>query len=81
MDLIGTAYIPNFGFYKYEIAPAGTQEWATISADRTPKKAESLGKWNTLSRGNGDYFLRLVITDNAGNSLEPCVIAIRVLNQ
>jgi hypothetical protein len=81
VDLIGTANIPDFGFYKYEVAPIGTQEWATISADRTPKKAELLGKWNTLSRGNGDYFLRLVITDNVGNSLAPCVIAIRVLNQ
>ena len=81
VDLVGTANIPNFGFYKYEYAPIGTQNWATISADRTPKKDESLGKWNTLALGNGDYFLRLVITDNVGNAMEPCVIAIRVLNQ
>ena len=81
VDLIGTADAPNFGFYKYEIAPVGTQNWATVSAEREPKKAELLGKWNTVSLGNGDYFLRLVITDNVGNSLEPCVIAIRVMNQ
>jgi hypothetical protein len=81
VDIVGTAYIPDFGFYKYEIAPIGTDQWATISADRQPKKDELLGKWNTLSRSNGDYFLRLVITDNVGNSLEPCVIAVRVLNQ
>jgi hypothetical protein len=82
VDLIGTANIPNFGFYKYEIAPVGnTQNWTTIAADRQPKKDESLGKWNTLSLNNGDYFLRLVITDNVGNALEPCVIAVRVLNQ
>jgi len=81
IDLMGTANIPNFGFYKYEIAPVGTQNWATISADREPKTDESLGKWNTLSLSNGDYFLRLVITDNVGNALEPCVIAVRVLNQ
>jgi len=81
VDLIGTADIPNFGFYKYEISPVGTQNWETISADREPKKDTLLGKWNTLSKGNGDYFLRLVITDNVGNALEPCVIAVRVLNQ
>jgi len=81
VDLIGTADIPNFGFYKYEVAPAGTEDWATISADREPKKDALLGKWNTLSRGNGDYFLRLVITDNVGNTLEPCVISVRILNQ
>jgi hypothetical protein len=80
IDLIGTANVPNFGFYKYEITPVGTQNWATISADREPKIDKSLGKWNTLSLSNGDYFLRLVITDNVGNSLEPCVIAVRVLN-
>ena len=81
IDLIGTANVPNFGFYKYEITPVGTQNWATISADREPKIDKSLGKWNTLSLSNGDYFLRLVITDNVGNSLEPCVISVRVLNQ
>jgi hypothetical protein len=81
VDLIGTADVPNFGFYKYEIAPVGSQSWATVAAERETKKDELLGKWNTLSLSNGDYFLRLVITDNVGNALEPCVIAVRVLNQ
>jgi hypothetical protein len=81
VDLVGTADVPNFGFYKYEIASVGTQSWATLAAEREPKKDELLGKWNTLSLSNGDYFLRLVITDNVGNALEPCVIAVRVLNQ
>jgi hypothetical protein len=82
VNLVGTANVPNFGFYKYEVAPVGnTQNWATIAANREPKKEASLGKWNTLSVSNGDYFLRLVITDNVGNALEPCVIAVRVLNQ
>lgn len=77
----GTASIPNFGFYKYEVARLGTQDWATISANRDPKQNAELGEWNTTSLTNGDYFLRLVITDNVGKSLEPCVIAVRVVNQ
>ncbi len=81
VNIIGTAKVPNFGFFKYEVAPMGTQNWATISADREPKQNESLGEWNTFSLTNGDYFLRLVITDNVGASLEPCVIAVRVVNQ
>ena len=81
VDVKGTANIPNFGFYKYEITPAGTQSWATIGANREPKIDDELGKFNTLSQSNGDYFLRLVITDNVGNALEPCVIAVRILNQ
>ncbi len=81
INIAGTASAPNFAFYKYEVARLGSQEWATISADRNPKKNEKLGEWNTASLANGDYFLRLVITDNIGKSLEPCVIAVRVVNQ
>lgn len=81
VDITGTASIPNFGFYKYEVALMGTQTWATISAGRVPKVNTSLGPWNTTSLTNGDYFLRLVVTDNVGASLEPCVIAVRVANQ
>jgi|SRR5688572_1453869 len=80
IEIIGTANVPNFGFYKYEIAPIGTQDWATLSADRNPKQNISLGTWNTASLTNGEYFLRLVITDNEGISFEPCVIAVRVAN-
>jgi hypothetical protein len=80
IEIVGTANIPNFGFYKYEVAPMGTQDWATISADRNPKQNVPLGTWNTASLTNGEYFLRLVITDNEGVSLEPCVIAVRVAN-
>ena len=81
IEIIGTANVPNFGFYKYEIAPRGTQDWATLSADRNPQQNTSLGTWNTASLTNGEYFLRLVITDNVGMSLEPCVIALRVANE
>jgi hypothetical protein len=81
VNIAGTANVPNFGFYKYEVARLGSQEWATISADRQTKQNEQLGDWNTSSLTNGDYFLRLVITDNVGTALEPCVIAVRVSNQ
>ncbi len=81
VKIVGTADVPNFAFYKYEVAPLGTQNWATISADRKPRKNAALGEWNTASMTNGDYFLRLVVTDNVGVSLEPCVIAVRVANQ
>ncbi len=81
ISIKGTADIPDFGFYKYEVSAMGSQNWATIAASRNPAKDEELGKWNTASVPNGDYFLRLVITDNVGASLDPCVIAVRVLNQ
>jgi hypothetical protein len=80
VELIGTAAISNFGFYKYEVTPMGIESWATISAGDQPIRNAKLGDWNTTTLANGDYFLRLVVTDNVGVSLEPCVIAVRILN-
>jgi len=81
VDLVGTADIPNFGFYKYEVAPVGTDNWATVSAGEKPVRNDVLGQLNTTILANGDYFLQLVILDNVGETLEPCIIAIRVTNQ
>ena len=81
VELMGTVDIPNFGFYKYEFAPVGTSNWVTISAGAETQKEESLGFWDTTTLVNGDYFLQLVIIDNVGQTIEPCVIAIRVINQ
>jgi len=81
ITLTGTADTPSFGFYKYEIAPLGTTNWVTISAGSKPVVDGELGKWDTTTITNGDYFLQLVILDNVGQTLEPCVIAVRVTNQ
>jgi len=80
VELFGTADVPNFGFYKYEFSDAGTNSWTTISAGAEVKTGESLGFWDTTNVTNGDYFLQLVILDNVGQTLEPCVIAVRVTN-
>jgi hypothetical protein len=79
VDVQGTVDVPNFGFYKYEIAPINSDSWATISAGRKTVIAGSLGKWDTSSVAPGDYELRLVATDNQGLSLPACIIPIRVL--
>ena len=77
----GTADIPNFGFYKYEVAPAGSENWSTILADREAKVDEALGLWDTTEITPGDYLLRLIVTDNSGEALPPCIIPVRVGNQ
>jgi hypothetical protein len=78
VDLQGTVNVTNLGFYKYEVAPLNTNTWATISAGRGEVSNGSLGLWDTTSLTPGDYQLRLVATDNQGNSLPPCIISIRV---
>jgi len=81
ITLTGTANIPNFGFYKYEFSQLSTSNWTTISAGAEVVIDGELGRWDTTSTANGDYFLQLVILDNVGQTLEPCVIAVRVNNQ
>jgi len=79
VELIGTVDIPNFGFYKYEVARLGSDTWATISADRNPVNNGLLGRWNTTALTPGDYQLRLVVTDNQGKVLPACVVPVRIV--
>jgi len=78
IEIIGTVDIPNFGFYKYEVSPKGSDTWATISAGRTVVRNGILGRWDTTALTPGDYQLRVVVTDNRGEALPPCVIGVRV---
>ncbi len=80
VEIIGTVNIPNFGFYKYEVAPLGSDTWATISASRTIVNSASLGRWDTTALTPGDYQLRLVVTDNQGQLLPPCLVPVRVVS-
>jgi hypothetical protein len=79
IELTGTVNIPNFGFYKYEIAPSGSDTWATIAAGRTTVTEGSLGRWDTTALTPGDYLLRLVVVDNQGTILTPCVVPVQVI--
>jgi hypothetical protein len=79
IELIGTVNVPNFGFYKYEIAPQGSNTWATISAGRTIVNKGSLGRWDTTALTPGDYKLRLVVTDNQGQELPVCIVPVRIV--
>ncbi len=78
VSLQGTASIPNFGFYKYEIARPGESSWLTIGGGRVPVVDGKLGDWDTTTRVPGEYLLRLVVTDNQGNYLPACVIRVRI---
>jgi hypothetical protein len=78
VTLKGTATIPNFGFYKYEFTPKGTNTWAAILASRKPVLDGDLGGWDTSAIAAGDYLLRIVVTDNQGNGLPACVIPVRI---
>jgi hypothetical protein len=79
VTLMGTADIPNLGYYKYEFSPRGTENWSTIKAAHTVVPNGQLGTWDTTALVSGDYLLRLVVTDNLGQELPGCVLPIRVV--
>ena len=77
--LTGTVNVPNFGFYKYEYAPQGSETWATIAAGNTIITNGELGVWETSQLVPGDYQIRLLITDNLGKPLPACIVPVRVI--
>lgn len=77
--LTGTVAVSNFGFYKYEYAPQGSEIWATIAAGNTTITNGELGAWETSQLVPGDYQLRLLVTDNLGAALPACIIPVRVI--
>lgn len=78
VDISGTVDIPNFGFYKFEMKLQDSQDWLTILAGNEPKRESVLGTWNTSLLPPGNYQLGLVVTDNQGQSLPPCIVNVQV---
>jgi hypothetical protein len=78
INIIGSANISNFGFYKYEATRIDSAAWLTIQAGNEIVDRDVLGPWDTTRLTPGDYFLRLVVTDNAGQNLPPCTIQVRI---
>jgi len=79
VNIEGTALIPNFGFYKVDIAPASQALFLTIYASHTPvKQGKLVEKWDTATLPPGDYVLQLVVVDNAGKPLPPCRLKVHI---
>jgi hypothetical protein len=74
----GTANIPDFGFYKFEVSRDDAENWLTIQAGDTFKEEESLGFWDTTQLDPGIYRLRLVVFDNTGEPRDPCQVTVTV---
>lgn len=78
VEVEGTVDIADFGFYKFEISAANTNNWLTVQAGDTPKEDEMLGFWDTTQLQPGNYYLRLVVVDNQGIQLDPCAVFLYV---
>lgn len=78
VPIVGTADLPNFGFYKFEIKRPSETIWLTIQAYNAPVRNGKLGEWDTTRLSPGEYQLGLVVVDNQAQASEPCVIQVRV---
>ncbi len=79
ITLTGTVDVENYGYFKYEIASQGNEQWTTIGAGNTVKHNENLGNWDPTALVPGDYQLRLIVTDNLGKLLPPCIVPVRIV--
>ncbi len=79
VELAGTVDVLNLGFYKYEFSSPGQDNWETIAGGNMKKVEEFFGNWDTGQRLPGDYLLRLVVTNNEGTALPPCIIPVKVV--
>ena len=78
VEVEGSVNIPDFGFYKFEISRGESENWLTIQAGDTPREDEMLGFWDTTQLEQDNYYLRLVVIDNQGISLDPCIVYLYV---
>ncbi|MBS1249879.1 MAG: hypothetical protein MAG431_01464 [Chloroflexi bacterium] len=78
VEVQGTVDVPDFGFYKFEITRAGTDDWLTIQAGEEIVQEDKLGTWDTSQLEPGNYNLQLVVVDNEGNPREACVVSVFV---
>lgn len=80
IQIIGSASIPDFWYYKFEFRGNGFGDWTFIQRFDNSINGGILGAWDTRSVPSGTYELRLVVVDKTGNYPEPCEVLLSVQN-
>jgi hypothetical protein len=79
VEIRGSANIPEFQFYKFELKGEATSgEWRTIFTEETPVTDGVLGVWDTSALPAGAYTFRLVVVDKTGNYPTPCEVDVTI---
>ncbi len=81
VTLKGVINVQDFGFYKYEYSQPGSSTWMIIAANGTLDPEGTLGLWDTSLLTPGEYFLRLVVTDNRSNVIGLCIIGVKLIGE
>ena len=80
VNVMGTADIPNFQYYKLEYQPEGAPGWSYLLKRRGPVQNGELFMWDTTTLKNGRYGIRLTVIDQTGNYPPPCELKWTVSN-
>jgi len=77
VQIMGSANIENFQFYKLEFGVGDNPpQWSFILSNNTPVVNGPLGVWDTSPLPAGNYKLRLVVVDVTGNYPPPCEVPV-----
>jgi len=80
-EVQGTANIPNFAFYKFEISGAPTNgAWVPLNVGNKPVINGLLGGFDASPYEPGEYIFRLVVVDSTGNALPPCAVVVTLVS-
>jgi hypothetical protein len=79
VQVVGSADIENFDYYKFEYRTLGVGEWTFLQSFGAPVNGGVLGAWDTGTVEPGEYEFRLVVVDITGNYPEPCTVTITVV--
>jgi hypothetical protein len=80
VQIVGSAEVPDFEYYKFEFRGNGFTDWTFIQRFDHSIVGGILGAWDTNSVSSGTYEFRLVVVDHTGNYPAPCVVTLNVQN-
>jgi hypothetical protein len=79
VPFIGTAYLDELNYYKFEYRPLGAPEWQYLTKfDHKSVTNDKLMDWHTYTVAPGVYDVRLIVVDMSGNYPPPCEIQVIV---
>jgi|MudIll2142460700_1097286.scaffolds.fasta_scaffold45979_2 hypothetical protein len=79
VQVLGTAAIQNFGFYKIETKLPDDPSWSTLQAGNIIVQQGKLSDWDTSRLSPGEYLIGLALVDNQARLTPPCVVKVRVV--
>jgi hypothetical protein len=80
-EVQGTAVVSGLAFYTLEISgPQTGGTWLPVVVGNEAVHNGTLGRFDTSTYAPGDYVLRLVVRDTAGNYPRPCEVLVTIVS-